>query len=452
MAARVCASRLRDTRRGWLAGKPRLIRRPADLFFARRELSYASVFAVMPSSRAVPCALGRAIGLAAAAGWIGVLLLAAASASCGHRYFLTGTEVTPTPNPSASASASTTPTATPTAGLVFATNNGDGKLSVFSRNLTSGLLTLIGTAAAGAAPGPTGLALSSSASFLYVANAGDHTVREFSVDKASGALAAIGSVSDGTISAPQQIAIDPSNSFLYVTDGVGGSISQYTIAAGGTLNPNGSFTGSGLTQPTGIAVAPAGGAVYIADFGAGVVMSFSIQPGGALVLVSSVPSLGPSRGLGEPRGIAVDPTGAFVYATDIAGGVVSVFAVAAGNTLVFSGSYLTAAVTNQPFDLALANTPAGLFLYTANDGTNTVSDFIVTSGLLSLQGGVSGLSTPQGIAADPNGSFVYVANSSSGQILGYSVGIGGALSSIGAFNTENPANPASAPAFLAITQ
>lgn len=391
-------------------------------------------------------AVGKAIGLSAAAGWLGVLLLTAVSAACGHRYFFTGMEVTPTPTATASA------TTVAMAGLVFATNNGDGMLSVFSRDLTSGLLSLIGTTAVGAAPGPTGLALSPTANFLYVANANDHMIREFSFDPAGGALAGIGSVSDGEISAPQQIAIDPSNSFLYVTDGTGGSISQYTIAADGTLDLIGSFTGGGLAQPIGIAASPAGGAIYVADFGAGMVMSFSIQPSGALTLVSSLPSLGPSRAPGEPRGIAVDPTGAFVYATDVAGGAVSVFTVGAGNTLTFLGSNATSSVTNQPIDLALADNSAARFLYTANDGINTISDFIVSNGVLSLQGATSGLSTPQGIAADPSGSFVYVANSSTGQILGYSVGNAGALSSIGAFNTENPANPASAPAFLVITQ
>ena len=152
-----------------------------------------------PRTTGAARALGRALGRALVAGWLGVLLLVVLSASCGHQYFLTGTEVTPTPRPSSSATAtaSTAPTATPTAGLVFATNNGDGTLSEFSRDLTSGLLTLIGTTAVGAASGPTGLALSSSNGFLYVANSADHLVREFSVDTSTGALAGIGSVSDG---------------------------------------------------------------------------------------------------------------------------------------------------------------------------------------------------------------------------------------------------------------
>jgi len=377
-----------------------------------------------------------------------VLLLVAADSSCGKQSFLT-----PRQSPTPTSSASPTATATATAGFLFVTNNGDGQLSEFSRNLSNGGLSLIGTTAVGAAPGPAGLALSPSAGFLYVANAADATIREFSVDTSNGSLAAIGSVNDGTGTSPQQIAIDPSGSFLYVTNAGTGSISQYGIASNGTLNPNGAFSGSGLKQPIGIAAGPgAAGGIYVADIGSGMVTSFRLQPTGSLALVSSVPSLGPINGSGQPRGITVDPGGAFVYVTDVVGEVVSVFSVGASNSLAFLASYPTAAATNLPFDLALADNPAALFLYTTDQTIDTVSDFAVAGGVLTLQASTSGANTPVGIAADPTGSFVYVANSGTGQITGYSVGTDGALSAIGAFDTENPANPASAPAFIVMTQ
>ncbi|MFZ1118957.1 MAG: beta-propeller fold lactonase family protein, partial [Candidatus Binataceae bacterium] len=170
-----------------------------------------------------------------------------------------------------------------------------------------------------------------------------------------------------------------------------------------------------------------------------------------LALVNSVASLG-TNGPGQPRGIVVDPTGDFVYVTDSAGGVVSVFSVDTGNALTFLAGYPTAAATRKTFDLALANNAAALFLYATNDTINTVSDFIVSSGVLSLQSAAGGLGSPEGIVSDPSGSFVYVANNATGQVFGYEVGAAGVLSSIGTFDTENPANPVSFPAFLAITQ
>jgi DNA-binding beta-propeller fold protein YncE len=362
------------------------------------------------------------------AGWLGVLLLVAFGASCGHQYFLTGTKVTPTPTSTSSAS----PTATPTAGLVFATNYADGTLSEFSRDLVSGALTLIGTTGVGAASGPTGLTLSPSNGFLYVANAADHLVREFSVDTASGTLTAIGSVGDGLLSSPQRIAIDSTDSFLYVT--------------------NGAFTlGGVVVQPIGIAAAPDGGAMYAADFGSGRVMALKIQAGGALALVNSVPSLGPN-GPGQPRSVVVDPTGNFVYVTDAAGGVVSVFAVSAGNALTFVAGYSTAALVHDTYDLTLADNAAALYLYATNGTIDTVADFVVSGGVLSLAGSTGGFGGPQGIVSAPDGNFVYVANSATGQIFGYMIGAAGALGFVGAFDTEEPPNPASAPAFLAITQ
>ena len=80
---------------------------------------------------------------------------------------------------------------------MFATNNGDGTLSEFSRDFTSGPLTLSVRPRPARRRGPTGVALSPSNGFLYIANSADHLIREFSVDTSSGALTAIGSVSDG---------------------------------------------------------------------------------------------------------------------------------------------------------------------------------------------------------------------------------------------------------------
>src|SRR5260370_2295524 len=75
--------------------------------------------------------LGRALGAAAVAGWLGVLLLVVLSASCGHQGFLNGTEVTPTPSPTSSSTASAAPPATPTHDLLFPTHNGDLPLTHF---------------------------------------------------------------------------------------------------------------------------------------------------------------------------------------------------------------------------------------------------------------------------------------------------------------------------------
>lgn len=397
---------------------------------------------------------GRAAATVALGGlWAGLMLLSLGGASCGHQYFLDGPEVTRTPRGSATPG----PTGSPTPGLVFASNSADGTLSEFSRDPVAGALTLIATIAAGAANGPTGLALDPSNSFLYAANSADHQIREFSIDSATGALTAIGSANDGPASSPQRIAIDPTGSFLYVTNGAGASISQYTISGAGTLSANGAFTANGVVvQPMGIAAAPGGDAVYVADFGSGRVLSLAIQTNGSLALAGSVASLGPN-GPGQPRGIAVDPSGEFVYVADSGNGtngVVSVFAVGAGDILTYLASNPTAAQTRATFDLALADNAAGgaLYLYATNGGINTVSDFLASTGVLSLQGSTGGLTGPRGIGSDAGGRFIYVANSGTGQIFGYAVGAGGALGSIGAFNTENPANPASAPAYLAIAQ
>src|SRR6266404_76102 len=87
---------------------------------------------------------------------------------------------------------SKSPTATPTSGtgaLAFVTNFNDGKVSSFTRNISTGALTLTkGQVKAGAKHGPRGVVAAPSGNFLYVANISDDKIYEFSVDQTSGTL------------------------------------------------------------------------------------------------------------------------------------------------------------------------------------------------------------------------------------------------------------------------
>ncbi len=66
------------------------------------------------------------------------------------------------------------------------TNFNDGKVSSFTRNMSTGVLKLTGQVKAGAKSGPRGVVASPSGSFLYVANLGDDNIYEFSVNQTNG--------------------------------------------------------------------------------------------------------------------------------------------------------------------------------------------------------------------------------------------------------------------------
>ena len=88
------------------------------------------------------------------------------------------------------------------------TNYKDGKVSSFTRNTTTGVLTLTGQVTAGAKSGPRGVVASPAGSFLYVANINDDNIYEYSIDSTNGTLTPLSPafVSNGSGTQPDELA------------------------------------------------------------------------------------------------------------------------------------------------------------------------------------------------------------------------------------------------------
>jgi 6-phosphogluconolactonase (cycloisomerase 2 family) len=97
---------------------------------------------------------------------------------------------------------------------------------------------------------------------------------------------------------------------------------------------------------------------------------------------------------------------------------------------------------------AIAITPNGKFLYVANSGSNDITAFSIgATGLLSLitSSGANtnpiktSVTVPKGMAISPNGSFLYVANSSTHNVTVFQIGTNGLLTLVPpAGDTTNP--------------
>ncbi|HXU22902.1 MAG TPA: beta-propeller fold lactonase family protein, partial [Tepidiformaceae bacterium] len=357
--------------------------------------------------------------------------------------------------------ASATPAAP--AGYVYITNNGEGTVSEFSRQ-TDGSLNFLRSAKAGAVNGPTGIAIDPSSRFLYVANEGDGRVRQFRIRSDTGDLAIIGdgSVDDGPASGPQQVAISPHGGLLYVTnsgkssDGKtsAGSISEYTIdGATGALKPLAPFRGGGLQNPLGIAFMPNGKFVYVSDIGAGTIVAFAVEPSGKLKLVASTPSLGDKPG--QPGLVAVHPSGRFVYTVDRYSGLVVVARPAEDGRLVVVKTYHVGISTSGPFGIASAAVGPNVFLYTSNQGGDTVSSMAVRSDTLDLVGECpTGLGDPTGMVADPSGHNLYVVNRDASTVAQFAIAAtkGVALTPAASVFTVASPDEASHPLYIATTR
>jgi 6-phosphogluconolactonase len=306
--------------------------------------------------------------------------------------------------------------------------------------------------------GPVGVAVDPMGKFVYVSNGGFGNISAYTVNAVSGALTAIpGSpFAIGSYTELGPLAVDPTGKFLYVTN-VSGSFGSIV-----TLNINvgsGVLTGFPVRPPfvdvgaAALVVSPTGKFVYAIGPLSGVVLAYTANAGsGALTAVAGSPF---PAGIG-PAGVTMDPMGKFVYVPNssqcasCAPGNVSAYTVNAG-----SGALTP--IAGSPFpDAGLgpsgaAVDPTGKFLYVSNVLSGSVSAYTINAGsgaLTAVSGSpfVAG-SQPEAVAVEPSGKFLYVANYFSNTISAYTIN-----TSSGAL-TPVPGSPFAAgkgPAALAI--
>jgi 6-phosphogluconolactonase len=295
---------------------------------------------------------------------------------------------------------------------------------------------------------------------VYVANALSNDVSAYSVDAGTGALTAIpGSpfpawpVPIGNTfsqSGPAGVAVDPTGKFLYIADPLSGDSSDYisgfTInSASGALTaiPGLPFAVAIYMHLGGVAVDPTGKFLYISNLSSGIVSAYTINASsGALTAVPG----SPFESAGGSVAVAMHPTGKFLYVTSVpynfsgGPGGVSAFTINAGSgalTVVPGSPFSTGP---QPESVVVH--PTGKFVYVSNESQcatcppGTISAYSVnaSSGALTTIPGSpfpdAGLG-PFGTAVDPAGKFLYVSNALGGSVSTYAINAGsGALTAV----------------------
>jgi len=158
-----------------------------------------------------------------------------------------------------------------------------GNVSMYSIDITTGILTSIGVIAAGT--NPSAMVVEPTGTFAYVANSLSNDISMYSIDATTGILTSIGVIAAGTN--PSSMVVNPAGTFAYVANSGSNDLSMYRInRTTGALTPIGTIA-AGLS-PTSIAVHPSGKFVFVTNSGSNDVSIYSIDPAtGALTLTGT---------------------------------------------------------------------------------------------------------------------------------------------------------------------
>lgn len=248
---------------------------------------------------------------------------------------------------------------------------------------------------------------------------------------ASGSGTASASVTNVAVSCTNTVSAGTTGKFAYTADNAGGKIYAYTIdQTSGALTPVSGSPYADGTAPAAVSLAPNGKFAFSASNSGTEVHAFTIdQTSGALTEVSGSPfSTGFTLGSSFPD-IAVDAQSAHLYLASAGDAKIAGFAIDAttGALTALAGSPY-AAGTNAGGIPAFS--PDGKYVYVVDQSSSggTVSGYSVdpTSGVLTPLAGspFAAGSTPYWISFAPNGQFAYVANFGSNNISVYTVSAG----------------------------
>jgi len=337
---------------------------------------------------------------------------------------------------------------------VYATIPAVSQIIAYREDPNSSVLTQISGSPYAVGEGAVSLVLHPSGKFLYVANPGIGGTAEDDISLFN--IASNGVLTEVTprtplgssASQPTRLIMDPAGAFLYVMNTGSGNISVFSIESGSgalTQVTNSPFA-VGL-PPLNMQLTPSGNFLYVSVAGGvdgtnnGSVAAFSVN-GGALALIGLTSTSGVN-----PYGLAIDASGTYLYAGNNAGtsSSIAVFTIGSSGTL----SPVQGSPINNTYSdpLSMIFDPSGKYLYVANQGSNNVAAYSITSAGLptaltssTTTNAFGTEASPSFLVADPTGKFLFVGNQgSSAGIQAFSVSNGSltALSTYGIGNTPS---------------
>jgi 6-phosphogluconolactonase (cycloisomerase 2 family) len=304
--------------------------------------------------------------------------------------------------------------------------NSYGEINVYTINQVSGFMRQIPTSPFPSdGRKPVAEAVSKDYSNLYVVNQDDNTIVQFLIGP-DGKI-----YPQNTVNTPGifPLAVAVTGSYLFVADTFqplscttavpcSGSVGVFPIL---TAEQAKALTPSQIAGTLGAAVAnpanPPNGGNYWS-------LTLSGKNASDIIL---------------PTGINVSASGSYLYvsAYDTTAKVGYVFSFSVGTdgalTPVSGGVPLSLGAGVYPS--AIASDSSSSFVYVTDSTNGNVASYSAASGLLTLIGTTPTGNAPSAIAVDPKYPYAFVTNATDGTVSAYSVGSNGTLASIGTFAT-----------------
>jgi 6-phosphogluconolactonase (cycloisomerase 2 family) len=184
-------------------------------------------------------------------------------------------------------------------------------------------------------PGASGLAITSTGKFLYASNPAANTISSFSIDVSTGALTLVGTATSVS-GAPAVLILDDTSTLLFGLNSQSNTVSVFTVSSSGLLTEvTGSPFPAGQNPVSGVF---ADGTLYVANQNTGTVSALALaRTTGQLTAITGSPFPAGTR----PVSLAVSSGSKFLVVTtsNSSSGVIDVFAIGTGGTLTpVSGS------------------------------------------------------------------------------------------------------------------
>nr|WP_315429691.1 beta-propeller fold lactonase family protein [uncultured Albidiferax sp.] len=297
---------------------------------------------------------------------------------------------------------------------------------------TSGLVLANGTLTQAVASGATSFSFSSKVTGSYAVSV---------ATQPDGQTCVASNASGGGGSDVSSVVINCRSYAAYTSNWLGGNIGQLSVGSTGALAAQSTAAVSTTYLPSSITTSNDGKFAFVNFQDSSAIGVYTVSDTtGALTM------LGWTSAESAGYGMAISPDGKYLYVANFGSATLSQFSVASTGIL---SAMSTASVATGVNPYGVAVSPDGLYVYVSNSSGNSISQYSVgsTGALTALSTptvSVSSLgSTPTGIAIDPASNYVYVTLSGSAKLAQFSIGSGGMLTALSPASVSTGTTPRS---------